>query len=56
MYIWMPPTLSDLTPNISNMELTHLGSEALIFAIIGLYTITFTIYNSHKHFDTFFII
>ena len=25
---WMPPSLSELTPIISDMELTHLTSEA----------------------------
>ena len=25
---WMPSSLSELTPIISNMELTHLGLEA----------------------------
>ena len=28
LYIWMPPSLSELTPMIFNMGLTHLGSEA----------------------------
>ena len=28
--IWRPPSLSELTPMISNMGLTHLGSEASI--------------------------
>ena len=27
---WRPPSLSELTPMISNMRLTHLGSETLI--------------------------
>ena len=26
MYIWMPPSLSELTPILFNAELTHLGS------------------------------
>ena len=28
--IWRPPSLSELTPIIFNMELSHLGSEAFI--------------------------
>ena len=28
--IWRPPTLSELTPMMFNMGLTHLGSEASI--------------------------
>ena len=27
-YIWKPSSLSELTPTIFNMDLTHLGSEA----------------------------
>ena len=30
IYIWRPPSLSELTPIISNMELTHLGLDASI--------------------------
>ena len=28
MITWRPPSLSELTPMIFNMRLTHLGSEA----------------------------
>ena len=28
--MWRPPSLSELTPINSNMELTHLGSETFI--------------------------
>ena len=34
IYIWKSPSLSGLTPNISDMELTHLGSGASIFGYI----------------------
>ena len=30
LVIWRPPSLSELTPIILNMELTHLGSVASI--------------------------
>ena len=30
--IWCLPNLSELTPMIYNMELTHLGSEASIYS------------------------
>ena len=29
-YIWMPPILSELTPIVYFIKLTHLGSEASI--------------------------
>ena len=29
-YIWTPSSLNELTPIISNMQLTHLDSEASI--------------------------
>ena len=29
--IWMPPSLSELTPMVFNTGLTHLGSEASIY-------------------------
>ena len=32
---WRPPRLSELTPIISNMELTHLGLEASIVNILA---------------------
>ena len=48
--VWRPPTLSELTPMIINMGLTHLDSEGSISQVkdIKLY------YNSHiKHFQYF---
>ena len=30
-YIWRPPSLSELSPMIFSMGLTHLGSEATIY-------------------------
>ena len=32
---WRPPSLSELTPIISNMRLTHLGLEASNYVIIS---------------------
>ena len=31
--IWRPPRLSELTPILFHMELTHLGSEASIYSL-----------------------
>ena len=33
LLVWRPLSLSELTPIITNMELTHLGSEAFISSI-----------------------
>ena len=41
IYYLRPPSLSELSPIISNIELTHLGSEAFIFdRILFTYLIT----------------
>ena len=44
-YIWTPPSLSELSSMIYDMELTHLGSEAFIS-----YCITNTI-NFQNNFE-----
>ena len=41
--IWKSPSLSELTPIISNEELTHLGSEALIHDITNKFQTKFKI-------------
>ena len=41
----MPPSLSELTPMISNMELTHLASKAAIFTEpLLIYLLLYNIY------------
>ena len=39
IYILRPPSLSELTPIIFNIELTHLNSEAFIFKLMTLINI-----------------
>ena len=52
--IWRPPELSELTPMIFDMKLTHLGSEASIYNKISNNTymkILFAIINVYLLFD-----
>ena len=41
IYIWRPPSLSELTPMIFNTGLTHLGSEASNYVCIFMYLFKF---------------
>ena len=46
-YIWRPPSLSELTLTISNMELTHLCSEASICITTYVWTYFFNYLCTH---------
>ena len=39
IYIWRPPSLSELTPIIFSAGLTHLGSETSIYVVIVSYLV-----------------
>ena len=49
-YIWRPPSLSELTPMIFDMGLTHLGSEASIYHILILIITGFFTKLDYSHY------
>ena len=50
-YIWRPPSLSELTPMIFNMVLTHLGLETFIYNLTTQHNET----NSPKNIFSLFL-
>ena len=45
---WRPPSLSELTPMIFNLELTHLSSEVCKLYRVSLLKLIFVTFFSHS--------